>query len=175
MFSITVKSSLSLFCRKYFRKISPRAHGHELAAHGSSIRKTHSRQATLHTALGAEAPLKRTALQVQACSVNGSDYPKGSTPAHRYRSPRQQGRVPHAIGARPEDAGKLMPPPSTHPELGVPCRHKGLHRYALQRIFRPFLGDDILTRILHRRLPMDIIGRYSLYTINIHFSIRSFR
>mgnify|MGYP001436483848 FL=1 len=31
--------------------------------------------------------------------------------------------------------------PSTHPKLGVQSRHKGLRRYALQRIFRPFLVD----------------------------------
>ena len=41
----------------------------------------------------------------------------------------------HAIGARP---GSLTP--STHPKLGVKSRHQGLHRCALQRIFRPSLG-----------------------------------
>ena len=31
-------------------------------------------------------------------------------------------------------------PPSTHPKLGVQSKHHGFHRYALRRIFRPFLG-----------------------------------
>ncbi len=39
--------------------------------------------------------------------------------------------------AQPMQANTL--PPSIHPELGVQCRHKGLHSCALQRIFRPFL------------------------------------
>ena len=41
-------------------------------------------------------------------------------------------------------------PPSTHPKLGVQSRHQGFHRYALQRIFRPFLKTAVLTRILRR-------------------------
>ena len=32
-------------------------------------------------------------------------------------------------------------PPSTHPKLGVSSKHQRFHRYALQRIFRPSLGN----------------------------------
>ena len=56
------------------------------------------------------------------------------TSSHNTRSPRKPGRMLHAIGARP---GSLTP--STHPKLGVKSRHQGLHRYALYRIFRPYL------------------------------------
>ena len=58
------------------------------------------------------------------------------TSSHNTWSPRKPGRMLHAIGARPESLT-----PSTHPKLGVKSRHQGLHRYALQRIFRPFLED----------------------------------
>ena len=45
--------------------------------------------------------------------------------------------LPMPLGlARPPQA--KMPPPSIHPRLGVRSRHHGFHRYALQRIFRPF-------------------------------------
>ena len=54
-----------------------------------------------------------------------------------FRSPRKPGRMRHAIGARP---GSLTP--SIHPKLGVKSRHQGLHRYALHRIFRPYLGGE---------------------------------
>ena len=53
-----------------------------------------------------------------------------------FRSPRKPGRMPHAIGARPNSLT-----PSIHPKLGVKSRHQGLHRCALQRIFRPFLEN----------------------------------
>ena len=52
----------------------------------------------------------------------------------------------HAIGARPESLT-----PSIHPKLGVKSRHQGLHRCALHRIFRPYLEEAVLTRILHRQ------------------------
>ena len=61
-------------------------------------------------------------------------------------SPRRAGRMPHAIGARP-----LSLTPSIHPKLGVTSRHKGLHRCALRRIFRPCLEKGALTRILRRQ------------------------
>ena len=57
-----------------------------------------------------------------------------STSSHNTGSPRKPGRVRHAIGARPKSLT-----PSTHPKLGVKSRHQGLHRYALHRIFRPYL------------------------------------
>ena len=61
---------------------------------------------------------------------------------HKNRSPRKQGRVPHAIGDRPElastRAAEVAPqtvptvlPPSTHPKLGVQSKHKGFQRCAL--------------------------------------------
>ena len=54
--------------------------------------------------------------------------------SHNNRSPRKPGRRSHAIENRPKSLT-----PSTHPKLGVKSRHQGLHRYALQRIFRPSL------------------------------------
>lgn len=78
----------------------------------------------------------RTAMQVHTCFVRGLRQPNGmQPPSHNNRSPRKPGRIFHAVGMRP---GSLTP--STHPKLGVKSRHQGLHRYALQRIFRPFLG-----------------------------------
>ena len=76
------------------------------------------------------------AMQVHTCFVRGLRQPNGmQPPSHNNRSPRKPGRIFHAVGMRP---GSLTP--STHPKLGVKSRHQGLHRYALQRIFRPFLG-----------------------------------
>ena len=78
----------------------------------------------------------------QSVSYTGRKYRYGSTSVHKNRSPRKQGRVDHAIGNRPESAsthGAL--PPSTHPKLGVSSRHQRFHRCALQRIFRPSLGN----------------------------------
>ena len=68
------------------------------------------------------------------------------TSSHNTRSPRKPGRMLHAIGARP---GSLTP--SIHPKLGVKSRHQGLHRCALHRIFRPYLEEAVLTRILRRQ------------------------
>ena len=69
-------------------------------------------------------------------------YRKGSTLLHNSRSPQKKGRDLHAIGGRPFSAGVVTTPSlSTHPKLGVRSRHQRLHSYALQRIFRPFLGD----------------------------------
>ena len=79
-----------------------------------------------------------TALQVHTRPVREEGFQHGVPQAssHNTRSPRKSGRMLHAIGARP---GSLTP--SIHPKLGVKSRHQGLHRCALQRIFRPFLED----------------------------------
>ena len=98
----------------------------------------HARQATLHTA---HDSVHRIAGSSSA-SYTARKYHDGSTTVHKNRSPRKQGRVNHAIGYRPESAsahGAL--PPSTHPKLGVSSRHQRFHRCALQRIFRPSLGN----------------------------------
>ena len=84
------------------------------------------------------------------CRFLPSSYANGSLsgrkpPSHKKWSPRKPGRMLHAIGARPESLT-----PSIHPKLGVTSRHKGLHRCALHRIFRPYLEKGALTRILHR-------------------------
>jgi hypothetical protein len=62
---------------------------------------------------------------------------------HRYRSPHGQGRVPHAIGERPDrtSAPNARFPPAPAPNWAFKAWHKGIHRCALQRIFRPFLLD----------------------------------
>ena len=91
--------------------------------------------------------IQRTALQVLTKSVRERN-PQGVVCRRRTEkwSPRRAGRMPHAIGARP-----LSLTPSIHPKLGVTSRHKGLHRCALRRIFRPCLEKGALTRILRRR------------------------
>ena len=78
-----------------------------------------------------------TALQVHTRLVREEGFQTWSsqTSSHNTRSPRKPGRMLHAIGARP---GSLTP--SIHPKLGVKSRHQGLHRCALHRIFRPYLG-----------------------------------
>ena len=78
----------------------------------------------------------RTALQVHTRFVceEASNKLEFSTSSHNTGSPRKLGRILHAIGVRPESLT-----PSTHPKLGVKSRHQGLHRYALHRIFRPYL------------------------------------
>jgi hypothetical protein len=48
------------------------------------------------------------------------------------QSMQARAAVKHGVGALP---------PSTHPKLGVQSKHKEFRRYALQRIFRPFLVD----------------------------------
>lgn len=90
---------------------------------------------------GPKEPMHRIAGS-QSASYTGRKYHVGSTSVHKSRSPRKQGRNNHAIGKRPESAstrGAL--PPSTHPKLGVSSRHQRFHRCALQRIFRPSLGN----------------------------------
>ena len=79
----------------------------------------------------------RTTLQVhtQLVCEEASKLVEFSASSHNTGSPRKPGRMLHAIGARPESLT-----PSTHPKLGVKSRHQGLHRYALYRIFRPYLG-----------------------------------
>ena len=81
----------------------------------------------------------RTALQVHTRIVREEASANRSSQLRHTitRSPRKPGRIPHAIGVRP----KFLTP-STHPKLGVKSRHKGLHRYALYRIFRPYLVAD---------------------------------
>ena len=78
----------------------------------------------------------------EAASLS-KEFPSSS---HNTGSPRKPGRMLHAIGARPRSLT-----PSTHPKLGVKSRHQGLHRCALHRIFRPYLEEAVLTRILRRQ------------------------
>ena len=115
----------------------------------------HSRQATLHIAHDsvhhfAGSYLIRTR----------SGFPNTRSSQLRrtsFKSPRKPGRMLHAIGARPRSLT-----PSTHPKLGVKSRHQGLHRCALHRIFRPYLEEAVLTRILRRQnVYYHIIYEYS--------------
>ena len=157
----------------------------------SPIHPPHARQATsAHsvTVSRTDAPHCRFTIRF----VHRHGYQLGSTSAHKNGSPREQGRVSHAIGRRPEPASArsasarvpvrrkavagLRPgnpagfplggprrvrrngfslrerggaavegadalPPSTHPKLGATSRRQRFHRYALQRIFRPSLGN----------------------------------
>ena len=90
---------------------------------------------------GPRRPMHRIAGSSSA-SYTARKYRDGSTAVHKNRSPRKQGRGNHAIGNRPESASTHgVLPPSTHPKLGVSSRHQRFHRCALQRIFRPSLGN----------------------------------
>ena len=92
---------------------------------------THSRQATLHVARDSAHHLAGSS---QLVCEEASNILEFSTSSHNTGSPRKPGRILHAIGVRPESLT-----PSTHPKLGVKSRHQRLHRYALHRIFRPYL------------------------------------
>ena len=124
---------LSLFCKHGFQERYRHLSGHNKPPHGPLSPHDHSRQATLHAAhdsvhrLAGSYPA-RTRRRLPARSSQAS--------SHNTRSPRKPGRMLHAIGARPESLT-----PSIHPKLGVKSRHQGLHRCALQRIFRPFLEN----------------------------------
>ena len=125
--------SLSLFCKHGFQERYRQSCGHHNYPRGPLSPHVHSRQATLHAATRFCALLCRFLPDSYAKRL-----PKGVPQLRRtrFRSPRKPGRMRHAIGARPESLT-----PSIHPKLGVKSRHQGLHRYALQRIFRPFLEN----------------------------------
>ena len=135
---------LSLFCKDDFQEQNYRCMAITHSSTGPLSQHTHSRQATLHTAHDsahclAGSYLVRTHSRLPIKGVLNLRRTK-------FRSPRKPGRMLHAIGARPESLT-----PSTHPKLGVKSRHQGLHRCALHRIFRPYLEEAVLTRILHRQ------------------------
>ena len=124
----------SLFCRCGFKRISHEICGRQTCARSSSFLHSHARQATLYA-----ARLHRLTglilFRTQSPLVH-----KIRRLSHKNRSPRKPGRGSHAIENRPKSLT-----PSTHPKLGVTSKHQGLHRYALQRIFRPSLrtvGSD---------------------------------
>ena len=125
--------TLSLFCKDGFQKQLRNLSGHNSIVHVPLSPHTHARQATLHTARDSA---HRLAGSYPVRVRRGFHTLEFSTSSHNTRSPRKPGRILHAIGVRPESLT-----PSTHPKLGVKSRHQGLHRCALQRIFRPFLED----------------------------------
>jgi hypothetical protein len=57
---------------------------------------------------------------------------------HELGPPRWRGHHPHAIADCP-----IPLTPSTNPRLGVRSQHKGLHRCALQRLFRAVLSGNV--------------------------------
>ena len=81
-----------------------------------------------------------TAMQVHIRYRTTVGYHEGSSPLHNIQSPQRPGHLLHAIGDSPSAAGAKSPSHSIHPRLGVRSRHHGVHRYAKQRIFRPFLA-----------------------------------
>ena len=112
--------------------VSPGDHAFSLAGEktcSSLIRQIHSRQATLHTA----EFLYRIAGSIPTRRLSAVLYERPVT--HSIGSPRQLGRSRMPLRCA---LGALTP--SIHPKLGVMSKHQGLHRYALQRIFRPVLG-----------------------------------
>ena len=123
---------LSLFCKYGFQKRFGCRCGHQQTAAGPLSPHTHSRQATLHAT---HDSVHRLAGSYQARTRRGFRNRSSQTSSHNTRSPRKPGRMLHAIGARPRSLT-----PSTHPKLGAKSRHQGLHRCALHRIFRPYLG-----------------------------------
>ena len=133
---------LSLFCRYGFRKRYKSAKWPQCRNVVPSSPHIHARQATLHTAHDSAHCL------AGSYQVRTQSEPRWVVCRCRTEewSPRRAGRIPHAIGVRP-----LSLTPSIHPKLGVTSRHKGLHRWALRRIFRPCLEKGALTRILRRR------------------------
>ena len=118
-------------------------HGHTASKPVLPSPQAHSRQATLHAAHDSVHRLAGSYLIRTRRRL-----PQWSSQVRRtsFKSPRKPGRMPHAIGARPESLT-----PSIHPKLGVKSRHQGLHRCALHRIFRPYLEEAVLTRILRRQ------------------------
>ena len=136
-FPLQRDSPLSLFCkdgfqRQFRKRLWPSAtYRRLLFPHILTQGRLHCTQ---HTILC-------IALQVHTWLVReeASKKMEFSTSSHNTRSPRKSGRMYHAIGTRPESLT-----PSIHPKLGVKSRHQGLHRCALHRIFRPYLGTGHL-------------------------------
>ncbi len=151
-FSAPLKDSLgdfhhspSVSLASFAERVSGGDHGTALAGalpRSSLIHPPHARQATAAHSVTARRRMHRIAGS-SSVSYTGRKYHVGSTSMHKNRSPRKQGRIDHAIGKRPESASipKGTLPPSTHPKLGVISRHQRFHRCALQRIFRPSLGN----------------------------------
>ena len=121
---------LSLFCKHGFQKQLQK-----MSAHDTFCTVLFPRMFTQGRLHCTQHVILRTALQVLTRLVREWVLDRSAPPSHNTRSPRKLGRILHAIGVRPESLT-----PSTHPKLGVKSRHKGLHRYALHRIFRPYLG-----------------------------------
>ena len=143
MFSTTECSIvLASFATMVSRSDTGKHRGHNVRPAVFFPQHVHSRQATLHTAHDSAHCLAGSYLIRTRTGPSAGSYRRRTS----FRSPRKPGRMRHAIGARPESLT-----PSIHPKLGVKSRHQGLHRCALQRIFRPFLENGVLTRILHRR------------------------
>ena len=127
---------LSLFCKHGFQRRSQSLSGHNNKLHIPLSPHVHSRQATLHAAHDSVHCLAGSYPGPYAKRLPPSEF---STSSHNTRSPRKPGRMLHAVGARPRSLT-----PSIHPKLGVKSRHQGLHRCALHRIFRPYLGTGHL-------------------------------
>ena len=138
--------SLSVSLASFAEKVSE-SRGPLIAPAGAKtawplIRQSHARQATsAHSAWGPK-PV-RTALQVH----NLLRTQLGNTTAGVRlctRTGLHGNRVgvtmPLEIALSPQARSPALPP-STHPKLGVSSKHHGFHRYALQRIFRPSLGN----------------------------------
>ena len=107
----------------------------------SSIHPPHARQAT--STHSVTAPTDRcTALQVHNLFRTQAE---NTTVGVRLctRTGLHENRVGLSMPleiALSSQAQKALPP-STHPKLGVSSKHQRFHRYALQRIFRPSLGN----------------------------------
>ena len=134
--------SLSLFCKHGFQERYRQTRGHRL----------YRLSPFPACSLKAGYTARSTRFCAPPCRFIPDSYakrlPLRSSQLRRtsFRSPRKPGRMRHAIGARPKSLT-----PSIHPKLGVKSRHQGLHRCALHRIFRPYLEEAVLTRILHRQ------------------------
>ena len=133
MFSTTREAMiLASFAEMVSRSDDSSRYGHSDRPSGLLFPHFHARQATLHAAHDSVHRLAGSYL-----IRTRSEPPKRLQPSsHKLQVSTETGSYASCRCARPESLT-----PSIHPKLGVTSRHQGLHRCALQRIFRPFLED----------------------------------
>ena len=131
--SITARF-LSLFCKCGFTEISPlpMAMGERASLPDPRTFTQGRLRCTQHTILC-------TALQVILLRTR----PEGGQANYAAVVAQWQVSAKIGTGATCHCGCPRFLTPSTHPKLGVTRKHQGLHRYALQRIFRPFLKTGL--------------------------------
>ena len=148
MISITVKPSLSLFCRVYFRKISLVHHGH--GAECITLPSAHSTQGRLHcTQHIKNAP---------QCRFNPVSYTGRKIPPREYAHAQEQVSTPTGSGfpchwGSPYlvQARECFPPAST-PNWAFKANTRGFTDMPFKGFLGPSWETATLTRILRRRI-----------------------